>query len=218
MNWTVEYTGGFGAWWKELVEGRQDDVASGAGLLEELGPGPPFPHSSGIEGSRHGHMRQLRVRSGGRPLRVFHAFNPRRTAILLIGGDKIGGDKTGDDRFYEKSVPAADNMHAKRMQPPFLGKTLAFAFDGFIHERHPGKIAETSDHAGMNARDDAGIRDFRFHDPRHTTASYLAMNGANPLEIAEVLGHKTFQMVKRYSHLSDSHVKELVQSVNEKMF
>jgi integrase len=72
--------------------------------------------------------------------------------------------------------------------------------------------------AWENARDAAGIRDFRFHDLRHTTASYLAMNGANPLEIAEVLGHKTFQMVKRYSHLSDSHVKELVQSVNEKMF
>lgn len=106
MNWNAEYTGGCGAWWNGLAEGRQDDVASGAGLLEELGPAPPFPHSSGIEGSRHGHMRELRVRSGDRPLRIFHAFDPRRTAIPLIGGDK-----TGDDRFYEKFVPAADDLY-----------------------------------------------------------------------------------------------------------
>ena len=106
MSWTVEYTDEFGAWWNELMEGQQDDVASSVGLLEELGPGLPFPHSSGIEGSRHGHMRELRVQSGGRPLRIFYAFDPRRTAILLIGGDK-----TGEDRFYEKFVPAADDLY-----------------------------------------------------------------------------------------------------------
>lgn len=106
MNWNAEYTGGSGAWWNGSVEGRQDDAASGAGLSEELGPGPPFPHSSGIEGPRRGHMRELRVRSGGGPLRVFHAFDPRRAAIPLIGGGK-----TGDDRFYEKFVPAADDFY-----------------------------------------------------------------------------------------------------------
>jgi hypothetical protein len=51
-------------------------------------------------------MRELRVQSGGRPLRVFYAFDPRRSAILLIGGDK-----TGDDRFYERMVPIADELY-----------------------------------------------------------------------------------------------------------
>ena len=52
---------------------------------------------------------------------------------------------------------------------------------------------------------DAGIKDFKFHDLRHSAASYLAMSGASLAEIAEVLGHKTLQMVKRYSHLSEQH-------------
>ncbi|WP_188656297.1 site-specific integrase, partial [Roseibium aquae] len=71
--------------------------------------------------------------------------------------------------------------------------------------------------AWENARDAAGLVDFRFHDIRHSTASYLAMNGASLVEIAEVLGHRTLQMVRRYAHLSESHVKELVQSVNDKV-
>ena len=51
-------------------------------------------------------MRELRVQSGGRPLRIFYAFDPRRSAILLIGGDK-----TGDNRFYEKYLPCADDLY-----------------------------------------------------------------------------------------------------------
>lgn len=64
----------------------------------------------------------------------------------------------------------------------------------------------------------AEIGNFRFHDLRHSAASYLAMNGASLAEIAEVLGHKTLQMVKRYSHLSESHTSKVVQSMNEKIF
>lgn len=64
----------------------------------------------------------------------------------------------------------------------------------------------------------SGIKDFRFHDLRHSAASYLAMNGASLAEIAEVLGHKTFQMVKRYAHLSDAHTAGVVASMNEKIF
>jgi len=65
-----------------------------------------YPHSSGINGSRHSHMRELRVQSDGRPIRVFYAFDPRRMAILLIGGDK-----TGDDRFYATFIPIADSLY-----------------------------------------------------------------------------------------------------------
>ena len=64
----------------------------------------------------------------------------------------------------------------------------------------------------------AGIDDFKFHDLRHSAASYLAMNGASLAEIAEVLGHKTLQMVKRYAHLSEGHTARVVASMNQKIF
>jgi integrase len=64
----------------------------------------------------------------------------------------------------------------------------------------------------------ANLVDFRFHDLRHSAASYLAMNGASTVEIASVLGHKTLQMVKRYSHLENSHIATIVKSMNEKIF
>jgi hypothetical protein len=61
-------------------------------LLEEHGPHLNFPHSSGIALSRHGHMRELRIQHKGNPYRVLYAFDPRRNAILLIGGNKKGND------------------------------------------------------------------------------------------------------------------------------
>lgn len=69
-----------------------------------------------------------------------------------------------------------------------------------------------------NALKDAEIEDFKWHDLRHCTASYLAMNGASLAEIAEVLGHKTLQMVKRYAHLSDGHISNVVADMNNKIF
>lgn len=64
----------------------------------------------------------------------------------------------------------------------------------------------------------AHITGFTFHDLRHSAASYLAMNGASMLDIAEILGHKTLQMVKRYAHLSDSHTTNVVASMNQRIF
>ena len=68
------------------------------------------------------------------------------------------------------------------------------------------------------AMKEARLDDFRFHDLRHSAASYLAMNGASLAEIAEVLGHKTLQMVKRYAHLSEGHTARVVASMNQKIF
>ena len=61
----------------------------------------------------------------------------------------------------------------------------------------------------------AGIKDFRFHDLRHTCASYLAMNGTSLVAIAELLGHKTLNMVKRYAHLSESHTAAQIEEMNK---
>jgi len=72
--------------------------------------------------------------------------------------------------------------------------------------------------AWLTAIEKAGIDNFHFHDLRHSCASYLAMNGASLAEIAEVLGHKTLQMVKRYAHLSEQHTLGVVERMNKKIF
>jgi integrase len=64
----------------------------------------------------------------------------------------------------------------------------------------------------------AKLNDFRFHDLRHSAASYLAMNGATASEIAAVLGHKTLAMVKRYAHLSEAHTASVVARMNSAVF
>ena len=64
----------------------------------------------------------------------------------------------------------------------------------------------------------ANVKNFHFHDLRHSRASYLEMDGASLPEIAEVLGHKTLQMVKRYSHRAESHTANVVERMNKKIF
>ena len=111
MSWEVEYTNEFGEWWHDLSADQQDAVVAKVGLLMEHGPNLPYPHSSGVQSSRHGNMRELRIQSGGKPIRVFYAFDPMRSAILLIGGDK-----TGKQRFYEVFVPIADELYDTHLE------------------------------------------------------------------------------------------------------
>ena len=74
------------------------------------------------------------------------------------------------------------------------------------------------DYAWILVRTEADLVDFRFHDLRHTTASFLAMSGATLREIADILGHKTLAMVQRYSHLTDDHRSATVERMVDKMF
>jgi hypothetical protein len=111
MEWYVEYTDEFEIWWEGLTEAEQEDVSATIELLEARGPQLPFPYSSGINGSKHSHMRELRIQHHGRPYRVLYAFDPRRMAILLIGGDK-----TGKDEWYDKYVPIADRLYDEHIQ------------------------------------------------------------------------------------------------------
>ena len=97
MTWEVEYTNEFGDWWTSLSEDEQEALDSSVRLLEARGPGLGYPHSTGINGSRHKHMRELRT---------LYAFDPRRSAILLIGGDK-----TGNERWYDSHIPIADQLY-----------------------------------------------------------------------------------------------------------
>jgi hypothetical protein len=111
MEWDIEYTDEFGEWWDRLTEGEQESVRASVKLLGDFGPRLPFPHSSGITSSQHGNMRELRIQHAGRPYRVLYAFDPRRCAILLIGGDK-----TGKDRWYEEYVPIADRLYNEHLE------------------------------------------------------------------------------------------------------
>jgi hypothetical protein len=104
--WDVEYTDEFGQWWETLTLVEQASLEAGVRLLEQFGPRLSRPHADTVNGSRHSNMKELRTQCKGRPLRTFFAFDPRRSAILLIGGDK-----TGDDRFYERMLPLADKLY-----------------------------------------------------------------------------------------------------------
>ena len=106
LAWDVEYSNQFGEWWEGLTAAEQKSVDFTVSLLQAMGPTLRMPHSSGIAISRHTHMRELRIQHEGRPYRVLYAFDPRRSAMLLIGGDK-----TGNNRWYEEYVPVADAIY-----------------------------------------------------------------------------------------------------------
>ena len=93
MAYSVEYTDEFAEWWETLDDDEQESVDAHVLLLEEKGIGLSYPYSSDVKGSRHGQMRELRVQHKGDPYRVFYAFDPRRTAILLIGGSKVRSEE-----------------------------------------------------------------------------------------------------------------------------
>jgi hypothetical protein len=104
--WEVEYTDEFKVWWDSLSWNEQAVIDSSVSLIEQFGPNLSFPYSSSVNQSKHGNMRELRSQYAGKPLRTFYAFDSKRTAILLLGGDK-----TGDDRFYDVMVPKADRIY-----------------------------------------------------------------------------------------------------------
>jgi hypothetical protein len=80
-------------------------------VLEQRGPALRRPHVGTIDGSRHANMKELIVQHAGRPYRILFDFDPRRCAILLIGGDK-----TGNDRWYQEYVPIADQLYDEDLE------------------------------------------------------------------------------------------------------
>ena len=86
VGWDIEYTDEFGEWWNSLSVDEQESVRASVVLLEECGPHLRSPHSSSIATSKHTHIRELRIQHAGHPYRVLYAFDPLRTALLLIGG------------------------------------------------------------------------------------------------------------------------------------
>lgn len=106
MVWEVEFTGEFEDWWDGLDLAQQAALAGRVELLSEHGPDLGRPAVDRISSSRHQNMKELRASEGG-ALRVLFAFDPRRQAILLIGGDKSGQWS----EWYERAVPVADDLY-----------------------------------------------------------------------------------------------------------
>ncbi|TWU59601.1 type II toxin-antitoxin system RelE/ParE family toxin [Crateriforma conspicua] len=111
MNWEIEYTDEFEAWWDTLDVVDQEAIAMSVGLLQDKGPQLDRPYADTLYGSKFDNMKELRTRRGPNHFRTFFAFDPRRCAILLIAGNK-----TGDDRFYETMLPIADRLYEEHLK------------------------------------------------------------------------------------------------------
>jgi len=145
-------------------------------------------------GARQGELLNLRWRD----------VDLKRGVIILHD------TKNRDRRVLPLAGPAFALMRER-------AKVRQFDNDFVFPGRKKGKPWQ-SRQAWYEALKTSEIEDFRFHDLRHSAASYLAMNGATLAEIAEILGHRTLAMVKRYAHLSDSHVSKVVARMNEAVF
>jgi hypothetical protein len=110
VAWDVEYTDQFFAWWQTLEEREQRAIDIGVAILEREGPTLGRPLVETIRASRHANMKELRPPGGN--LRVLFAFDPRRMAILLIGGDK----SREWNAWYERMIPIADALYDEHLE------------------------------------------------------------------------------------------------------
>ncbi|MGA9069516.1 MAG: type II toxin-antitoxin system RelE/ParE family toxin [Terracidiphilus sp.] len=111
MAWEIEFTDEFSEWWDRMTADEQKSIARYVGLLEQAGPDLCRPYADTIRGSRVSNLRELRVQHEGRPYRVLYVFDPRRTGILLIGGDK-----TGNPRWYDEYIPKAESLYEQHLR------------------------------------------------------------------------------------------------------
>lgn len=130
---------------------------------------------------------------------------------LKRGAIVIEETKNGERRTVPLMGHAADTMRAYRKTHRRIDTKLVFP-------SKDGKKPAAFWQSWLRAVAKAELVDFRFHDLRHSAASYLAMNGASITEIADVLGHKTLAMVKRYSHLTEQHTASVVERMNSAVF
>ena len=141
-------------------------------------------------------------------------FDDKSHAKLLLAAQDT---KNGTQRSVLIASQAYQIMHQRRA---VLSSSLAPTRPAgliFPSAVHPLRAVDFRS-PWETALKKANITDFKFHDLRHTAASYMAMNGATTLEIKEALGHKSTAMAERYSHLSQSHVDDVVLKMNERHF
>ncbi len=105
--WEIEVSDEFEAWWRELDVGQQELVDQRLRLLSDQGPGLGRPAVDTLVGSNLANLKELRAGT----IRVLFAFDPRRAAILLLGGDKRGQWS----RWYLEAIPAAERIYARHL-------------------------------------------------------------------------------------------------------
>lgn len=110
MAYAVNASEEFETWFFAQEDNLQDRIAAAVGLLEERGPQLGRPHADTLEGSALTNLKELRVQHRGEPYRILYAFDPKREALLLIGGNKAG-----DKRWYQKIIPTAEAIFARHL-------------------------------------------------------------------------------------------------------
>ena len=113
--WIIETTDTFDQWFDALDDADKVNVLASLIVLQERGPMLSRPYADTVNGSCHSNMKELRVQSKGKPMRVFFAFDPKRKGIVLCAGNKTGNEK----RFYEVMIPIADReltAHLKKLK------------------------------------------------------------------------------------------------------
>jgi hypothetical protein len=111
MAYTVSTSDEFNDWFNEQDEALQNSITAMVSLLIEHGPNLRRPYADTLKGSKLSNLKELRVQHKGDPYRILFAFDPRREALLLVGGDK-----TGDKRWYDKMIPLAEKIFAKHLE------------------------------------------------------------------------------------------------------
>jgi len=112
-EWTVELCDAFEPEFKKLKEAVQDELLANAQLLEQFGPNLGRPWADTLNGSAFSNMKELRFRVGSEVWRVAFAFDPKRSAILLVAGDKAGKNQK---RFYKKFLKSADQRYSEHLK------------------------------------------------------------------------------------------------------
>ncbi len=142
----------------------------------------------------------------------------RKMEVLSLTWDNVD--------FEERRAILQDTKNGERRSIPLVSSALKVLQELYEKRKNSPYVFPSKNglapfdikRSWEKAVENAKLDDFRFHDLRHTAASYLIMNSASLGEIADILGHKTLAMVKRYAHLSDKHKQSVVEKMNKKIF
>lgn len=111
MPWEIEVSDEFKDWYASLTDEECGTVNDVVEALAQLGPALGRPQVDTLKGSRYPNMKELRIQHRGRPYRVLFAFDPRRYAYLILGGDK-----TGDSSWYDDAIRRADSIYSRHLE------------------------------------------------------------------------------------------------------
>jgi hypothetical protein len=109
--WEVEYTDEFEEWWDDLDQEEQERITAAVELLMDRGPNLGRPTAAEVAGSSIHNLKELRPR--GTSIRILFVFDPRRTAILLLGGDKA---EAGWKAWYPDAMKEAERLYAQHLE------------------------------------------------------------------------------------------------------